>query len=152
MDTVEVQHLADDLDEFVGAVAVLAGVVDEFAGFLDDGAVFGCAGDGDAAAAAEFEESFVAEESEGAEDGVGVDLEDGGEVFGRWEAFAGFGFSVGDGAADFGGDLFVEVGGVVFVYVDTQHGDSDTSIILLEGGCCDSHRSAPAAVAASGRP
>ena len=36
----------DDLDEFVGAVAVLAGVVDEVAGFLDDGAVFGCAGDG----------------------------------------------------------------------------------------------------------
>jgi hypothetical protein len=45
----------------------------------------------------------------------------------------GFGFSVGDGAADFGGDLFVEVGGVVFVDLDIQHGDSDTSIILSEG-------------------
>jgi hypothetical protein len=30
---------------------------------LEDGAVFGCAGDGDAAAAARFEDSFVAEES-----------------------------------------------------------------------------------------
>jgi hypothetical protein len=95
--------------------------------------VFGCAGYGDAVAAAEFEESFVAEESECAEDGVGVDVEDGGEVFGGWQAFSGFGFSVGDGAADFGGDLFVEVGGVVFVYLDIQHGASDTSIILLEG-------------------
>jgi hypothetical protein len=129
----------DDLDEFVGAVAVLAGVVDEVACFLEDGPPFGGTGDGDAAAAAEFEQSFVAEQSEGAEDGVGVDVEDGGEVFGRWEAFAGFGFAVGDGAADFGGDLLVEVGGVVFVDVDIQHGDSDTSIILSEGECCDCH-------------
>jgi hypothetical protein len=113
--------------------------VDEVAGFLEDGAVFGCAGDGDAAAAAEFEESFVAEEPEGAEDGVGVDVEDRGEVFGGWQAFSGFGFSVGDGAADFGGDLFVEVGGVVFVDLDIQHGDSDTSIIVSKGECCDCH-------------
>jgi hypothetical protein len=35
--------------------------------------------------------------------------------------------------------LLVEVGGVVFVYVDIQHGDSDTSIILSEGECCDCH-------------
>jgi hypothetical protein len=61
--TVWLVDVLDDLDEFVGAVAVLAGVVDEFACFLDDGAAFGCAGYGDAAAAAEFEESFVAEES-----------------------------------------------------------------------------------------
>jgi hypothetical protein len=138
----------DDLDEFVGAVAVLAGVVDEFAGLLKDGAAFGGTGDGDAAAAAEFEESFVAEQPEGAQHGVGVDVEDGGEVFGGWQAFTGFGFTVGDGAADFGGDLFVEVGGVVFVDLDIQHGDSNTSIILLEGECCDCHRPAAAAAVA----
>jgi hypothetical protein len=49
---------------------VLVGVVDEFAGSLDDGAAFGCAGYGDAAASAELEQAFVAEQSQGTEDGV----------------------------------------------------------------------------------
>jgi hypothetical protein len=47
----------DDRDEFVEAVAVVAGEVDEFFGSLDDGAAFGCAGDRDAAPAAELEQS-----------------------------------------------------------------------------------------------
>jgi hypothetical protein len=46
--------------------------------------VFGCGGDGDAAAAAELEQAFVSEESEGAQHGVGVDAENGGEVFRGW--------------------------------------------------------------------
>ena len=33
----------DDLDEFVGAVAVVAGELDELLRALDDGASFGCA-------------------------------------------------------------------------------------------------------------
>jgi hypothetical protein len=45
----------DELDEFVGFVAVGAGVVEEVFGLFDEGAVFGGAGDGDASAAAEFE-------------------------------------------------------------------------------------------------
>ncbi len=40
---------------------MVAGEVDELSGSLDDVAAFGCAGDGDAAAASELEESFVAE-------------------------------------------------------------------------------------------
>jgi hypothetical protein len=48
-------ELLDDLDEFVGFVAVGAGVVEEFFGAFDDGALLGCAGDGDAVAAAELE-------------------------------------------------------------------------------------------------
>ena len=104
-------ELLDDLDEFVGFVALAAGEVEELSGLFDDGAVFGGAGDGDAAAAAELEQAFVAELAEGAEDGVGVDAEDGGEVFGGREAFAGFGFAVCDRAADFAGDLFVELEG-----------------------------------------
>jgi hypothetical protein len=122
----------DDLDEFVDAVAVVAGEVDEFSGSLDDCATFGCAGDGDAAAASEFEQAFVSELPECPEDGVGVDLEDCGEVFGRWEALAGPCFSVGDRASDLGGDLFVEVGGVVFVDLDIlQHDASNSSAIVL---------------------
>ena len=60
------------------------------------------------------------------------DAEDVGEVFGGWESFAGFGFAVGDGAADLAGDLFVEVEGVVAVEFDILHGDSDDSVILME--------------------
>ena len=81
--------------------------MDEFSGLLYDGSAFGCACDGDATSAAELEQTLVAKETEGAQDGVGVDVEDVGEVFGGWEAFAGFGFAVCDGAADFGGDLLV---------------------------------------------
>ena len=111
-------EVLDDLDELVWSVALEAGEVDEFFGACDDCALFWGAGDGDAATAAELEESFVAEHAEGSEDGVGVDLEDGGEVFGGGEAFSGFGFAVCDRAADLAGDLLVEVGGVGFVDLD----------------------------------
>jgi len=69
--------LLDDLDEFVGFVAVGAGVAEKVFGLFDEGAVFGGACDRDAAAAAELEQAFVSELAEGAEDGVGVDAEDG---------------------------------------------------------------------------
>ena len=45
----------DDADEFVGAVALAAGEVDELLGPLDDGSAFGRRRDGDAAAASELE-------------------------------------------------------------------------------------------------
>lgn len=73
-------------------------------------------------AAAEFEQSLVAEQSEGAQDGVCVDAHDGGEVAGWWEAFAGFGFAVGDRATDLCGDLVVEERRVVAVDLDIPHG------------------------------
>jgi hypothetical protein len=125
-------ELLDDVDEFVGFVAVDAGVVEELFGLFDEGTVFGGAGDGDAAAAAEFEEAFVAELAECAQDGVGVDAEDVGEVFGGWEPFAGFGFAVFDGAADLGADLVVEGEGVVAVELDLAHNASHCSVILME--------------------
>jgi hypothetical protein len=79
----------DELDEFVGFVAVGAGVAEEVYGLFDEGAPFGGARDGDAPAAAEFEWAFASELPKRAEDGVGVDAEDRGQVFGGWEAFAG---------------------------------------------------------------
>src|SRR5262249_11712015 len=115
-------ELSDEVDEFVGLVALGAGVVEEGCGSFDEGALFGGGGDGDAAAAAEFEQVFVAELAECAEDGVGVDAEHVGEVFGGWEPFAGLGFAVGDGAADLACDLFVQVEGVVVVELDIPHG------------------------------
>ena len=125
-------ELLDDLDEFVGFVAVSAGVVEEVSRSFEDCAVLWCAADGDAAAAAEFEEAFVAELAEGAQDGVGVDVENGGEVFGGWESFAGFCFAVGDRAADLTGDLLVQIGRVCSVDLDIQHDAIHTSISVLD--------------------
>jgi len=109
-----------------------AGIVEEFFRSFDHGAVLGCACDGDAAAAAEFEEAFVAELSESAEDGVGVDAEHGREVLGGRESFTGFGFAVGDSAADLARDLFMQVEGVVAVDLDMVHGASHYSFIRME--------------------
>ena len=134
-------ELLDDSDEFVGLVALAAGVVEEFFGLFDDGALFWGAGDGDAAAAAELEQAFVAELTEGAEDGVGVDAEDGGDVFCGWESFARLGFAISDGAADLAGDLFVQFERVVAVDLDTQHGVTHTSVILMARHC-DRHGAA----------
>jgi hypothetical protein len=122
----------DDLDEFVGAVSVLACEVEELSSALDDRAAFRCAGNRDAAAAAEFEQAFVAELAESAEDGVGVDAENGREVFGGWESFAALGFAVGDGAADLACDLFVQVEGVFVVELDISHSAMHYSSIPME--------------------
>src|SRR5262249_17228122 len=54
----------DDLDELVRPVALETGEVDQLLGAADDGASFGCAGDGDAAAAAELEQALVAKQAE----------------------------------------------------------------------------------------
>jgi hypothetical protein len=103
--------------------------VEEVFGAFDHGALLGGARDGDAAAAAEVEQPFIAELAECAQDGVGVDAEYGCEVSCGWESFAGSGFAAGDGAADLAGDLLVEVEGVVAVEFDIPHGASDDSFI-----------------------
>ena len=121
----------DDLYEFVDAIAVFTGERHELPRSLDDRTALGRSRDRDAAAAAELEQAFVAELSEGAEDGVRVHSEDCGEVFGGRESFAGFGFAVGEGAADLACDLFVQVEGVVVVELDTSHGAMHYSFILM---------------------
>ena len=72
--------------------------------------------------------------AERAENGVGVDAEDGGEVLGGRQALAGLGFAVGDRAADLAGDLLVELEGVVAVDLDTEHGASHSSSFVREVG------------------
>jgi hypothetical protein len=74
--------------------------------------VLWAAGDADGASAAHFEQAFVAQQPEGAQDGVAVYAEDGGEVACLGDAVAGTRFAVGDRAADLGGDLLVQRGGV----------------------------------------
>ena len=108
----------DDLDELVGAVSVLACEVEELSSVLDNRAAFRCSGNRDAAAAAEFAQAFVAELAESAEDGVGVDAEDGGEISCWRQAFSRLGLSLGDRASNLTGDLFVQIGGVRSIYLD----------------------------------
>jgi hypothetical protein len=57
---------------------LLACKANELAGTADDGAAFWGPSNSDSAAAPELEQTFVAEESEGAEDSVRIDPEDRG--------------------------------------------------------------------------
>jgi hypothetical protein len=117
----------DDLNQLVESVAVATGEVDEFLRFLNDGAAFRCRCDRDAASATELEQSLVTQHPEGAEDGVRVDAEDGGQVLSGWEALSRLRLSFGDRPADLGGDLLVEIRGVAPVYLDIHNGASNTS-------------------------
>ena len=53
--------MLDDFDELLAPVAVLAGELQELLGFGDHGAALGAARDADAVAAAELEQSLVAQ-------------------------------------------------------------------------------------------
>src|SRR5262249_42699491 len=119
-----------DLDELVRPVALETGEVDQLLGAADDGASFGCAGDGDAAAAAELEQALVAKQAERPEDGVRVDAEDGGEILGGRGARARLRLAFGDRASDLAGDLLVEVGRVCPVDLDTYHGTNHSSFTV----------------------
>ena len=107
-------------------------VLDKFSRLVKHGAMFGCGGHGHAASAAELQEPLLAKDAEGAQHGVRVHSEDGGEVSSRRESLTGRGFSVRDRAADLGRDLFVEVGGVCLVDLDMQHDISNNSIKSFE--------------------
>jgi hypothetical protein len=122
--------VVDDSDEFVGAVSLLARELDELACAHGDRALGWASGDGDAAAAAEVEKSFVAEHAEGAEDGVSVHAEHGGQILRGREPLARLCLAVCDCAADFRGDLFVEVGLGATVELAVQHDATYTSFIV----------------------
>ena len=79
----------DDLDELVPAVAVLAGWPYQFPGPGEHGAALRGPGDGGAVAAPELQQSFVAEQSQGSEDGVAVHPGHGDQVAGGREPLAG---------------------------------------------------------------
>ena len=121
----------DDLDQFVRAVTVLATEFDELACLRHDDTALGCSRHGDASTATELEKSFLPKELQRTQQGVLVHSEDGGEILGCREAFTGLCFSVCDCSSYLGRDLFVEVGRVGFVHLDTNHGPSNTSPIGL---------------------
>ena len=71
-------EVLDDLDEFVGLVALGTRIAEEISGAFDDGGLLRGAGDSDPAATTELEQSFVAELAKGPQDGVGIDAENRG--------------------------------------------------------------------------
>jgi hypothetical protein len=92
----------DDPDQLVSSIAVLAREERELARLSDDGPMFGARRDRDAAPSAELEQSLVAQLPERAQDGVPVDLEDGRQVAGRWQALARLRLPFGDRPPDLG--------------------------------------------------
>ena len=121
----------DHLDELVDGVSLPASELDQLPHLLDDGAALGCPGHGDSASASKLEQPFVLKQPQRAQDGVGVDSENGREVSGWWESFTGLGFAVCDRASYLGGDLEIEeVAAVFLVHLDTYQCTRDTSSML----------------------
>ena len=121
----------DHLDELVDGVSLRASELDQLAHFLHDGAAFGCPGDRDSAAAPKLEQPLVLKQPQRAQDGVGVDAENGREVSCRWESLTGLRLSVCDRTAYLGGDLEIEeVAAVLLVHLDTNQCTSNTSSML----------------------
>jgi hypothetical protein len=121
------RQLFDDFEEFRAVVAVLSAELDQLDRLGEHRPAVEGSADTNAASLAKFEESFVAEKSQGAQDGVGVDVHDGGEVAGGREPVAGFGFAFGDRAADLCGHLVVQERGVFAIDLDIQHCASHSS-------------------------
>ncbi len=92
-----------------------AGEVDQLSRPVDDGAAVGAAGDRDRSTASHFEEALVAQQPQRAQDRVGVDAEDGGEIPGLRDAVAGTGLPLSDRAADLRRHLFVQRRGVAAI-------------------------------------
>jgi photosystem II stability/assembly factor-like uncharacterized protein len=109
---------------------VLPREVDEFVRPGGDGALFRTAGHGDAATAAELQQPFVAEDAQRPQDCVRVDAENGGEIARRRQPLAGLRLTLRDRPAELSGNLLVEVGRLVPIDLDAQHGASNTSSIV----------------------
>ena len=89
-------NVLDHLDELVDGVSLRAGELDQLSHLLHDGAALGCPGHRDPATATKLEQPLVLEQPQRAQDGVGVDAEDGREVSCRWESLAGLRLPVCD--------------------------------------------------------
>jgi hypothetical protein len=114
-------HVLDDLDQFFGAVALLASEADKLASAGDNGSSLGCTGDVDATTTSELQQAFIAKQAKRAENGVRVHAKHGGEITGGREPFAWLCFAVGDSAPDLGGHLLEQVRLFLAVDLDVQH-------------------------------
>ena|SRR6202041_4109777 len=98
----------DESCEFLSSVAVVSGELDQLSSSCHDGADFRRTGHGDAATAAKFQQTFVTQHPKGPKDGVGIHVEDRGQVACWWQSLAAPGLAVGDGASKLRGDLIMQ--------------------------------------------
>ena len=70
----------------------------------------------DGSTSAQLQEPLVSEDTQGPQNGIGVDAKDGSEIPGLRNPISGVGFAISDGAADLGGDLIVERHGIGSVH------------------------------------
>jgi CubicO group peptidase (beta-lactamase class C family) len=123
-------------------VALLASETHELAGAGDDRAALRGAADAHAEAAAELQQTFLAQRAQRAQNRVRVHLHDRREVTRRGQAFTRFRLAVGDRASDLPGDLIVQRRRVSTVDA-LQHCASYGSITDITGdesllrGVCD---------------
>ena len=94
------------------------------------GALLWRPGDRDPASAPELEQTLVPEHAKRAQDRVAVHVENGREVAGGWKPLAGPRLSLGDRAANLGGDLLVELERFAPIDLDVQHGAINFSFIV----------------------
>jgi hypothetical protein len=112
---------ADDLEELVAPVAVVAGELDELARLGDDGAPLWRSRDSNPLPLPKLEETVVAQETQGPKRGVGVHAEDRSQVPSRRETLAGGCLAVGDRPANRPGDLIMQEPRVRPVDLDSQY-------------------------------
>jgi hypothetical protein len=111
-------------------ITLLSREANELSRASDDGASLWAAGDCDAATATELKQPFGTQYAEGAEDGVGVDAKDCGQVARRRQPFAGFRLAVGDRTSDLACYLLVQLGRLFAAELDSEHGASNSSFIV----------------------
>jgi len=118
----------DDPYQFVLLVALTQRELDQLAGTGDHRAPIGrLHGYGYPAAPTELEKTFVPELSKGAQHRVGIDPEDSGQILGGGKSFAGLGLTVGNGSAEFSGNLLEQEHGTLRIDLDWQHHANHTS-------------------------
>ena len=118
----------DDLDELVQPIALPTCELNELLRALHDCATLRRTDDRDAPTASKLEQAFVPQQTECAEHSVRVDVEDGCEVLRGRKALTRLRLAIRVCAKDLTRDLFEEIGGVLSVDVDIEHGASHSSV------------------------
>jgi hypothetical protein len=120
----------DDLDHFIGSVALRSTKLDKLTHVLDHRTFLSRTGHCDAATSLEVEKALVAEYVERTKDRVLVDAEHCGNVGGQRKSFSGPGFTVGKRPADFGCYLVVQRYRFFPVDMQGDHGPINSSSIF----------------------
>jgi hypothetical protein len=120
-------ELLDQTNEVVAPVPVPAGELHELSGSSDHCPALQAPRNTDPSAASKLEQTLVAKRAKRAQNRVRINADHGGEIAGGRQTLARLGLAVGYRAANLGGDLLVQVGGIATVDLDWKHGASHTS-------------------------